>query len=364
MANSIEHFIIAYVVFFVCSLIFSLLINGLFLKFSKSLGIRNTNDTVIRWGPQSKPAFGGISFFIIFLFSIIADSILFGHNDYFQNIQFIGIILSITLGFLMGLFDDAYNTRPILKFITQFSCGVILIVTGTYIHLFSYAPLNYILTLFWIVGMMNSINMLDNMDAVVSVVSMFILLTIGINLVLLDEFYYSTSDLFLVIGCFAALSGFLIYNWYPSKIYMGDTGSQFLGVFLAVMGIKYLWNVKDFNHHIIPSKQLLSVCLVFLIPLIDTTTVVIKRISKGKSPFVGGKDHTTHYLAHLLSSDRKVIYVMSGIAFFSSVLTIWIIDFSYQWNYIYSLIICIYILAVFSALFIITFTEKAENKKR
>ena len=115
--------------FFICSLVFSLLINGLFFKFAKSLGIRNTEDTIIRWGSQSKPAFGGISFFILFLFSIIANSFLFDHSNFILNVKFIGFILASTIGFLLGLFDDAFNTHPRLKFVIQILCSIILILT-------------------------------------------------------------------------------------------------------------------------------------------------------------------------------------------------------------------------------------------
>ena len=355
-----KYYFIVLLVFFICSLVFSLLINGLFLKFAKSLGIRNTEDTIIRWGSQSKPAFGGISFFILFLFSIIANSFLFDQNNSILNIKSVGFILASTLGFLLGLFDDAYNTHPRLKLFAQILCGIILISTGTYIHIFLFMPFNYAITIFWIVGLMNSINMLDNMDAIVTVVSVFILVTIGVNFILKD--IVIISDSFIIVGVMAALLGFLAYNWHPSKMYMGDTGSQFLGVFLAVIGINYLWNGKDFNGHEIFSKQFLSAILIFILPLVDTTTVVIKRISKGNSPFIGGKDHTTHHLSYLLLSDRKVVYVFSGISVVSSLMAIWIIDFAASWNYFHILFFSVYIFIIFSVLFYIANIHKVSEK--
>src|ERR1035437_3328831 len=112
-------FIIEFLVFFVACLLFSFLINTLFLKFIKTLGIRNKEETVIRWGTQSKPAIGGISFYIIFLLSIIAYPFFFDRSMYFLNLQFIGVLFASTLGFLLGLFDDAYNTKPLIKLFTQ-----------------------------------------------------------------------------------------------------------------------------------------------------------------------------------------------------------------------------------------------------
>jgi UDP-N-acetylmuramyl pentapeptide phosphotransferase/UDP-N-acetylglucosamine-1-phosphate transferase len=105
-----------YIVFFVLAAIFSFLINNLFLKFSNNLGAHNiTDETIIRWGSTSKPSLGGISFYIIFLFSISCYSIFVDSNRFLLNTQVIGLLTSVTLAFLMGLADDAYNTKPLLK---------------------------------------------------------------------------------------------------------------------------------------------------------------------------------------------------------------------------------------------------------
>jgi len=344
-----------YITYFLCSIIFSLLINGLFLKFARTLGIRNENDTVIRWSPESKPALGGISFYIIFLLSITAYSFFFERSQYFLNRQFIGVLFAVTLGFLMGLFDDAYNTKPLLKLFTQISCAIVLILTGTYVHLFSYDWLNYTITLFWVVGIMNSINMIDNMDAISSIISICIISSIILILYLTNDIL--NPHLFILIGMLAAILGFLYYNWHPSKIFMGDTGSQFLGAFLAAFSIIYLWNGNDFYHNEVPTKQILSVILVFLVTLTDTTVVIINRILHGKSPFIGGKDHTTHHLSYLGLKDRKIALVYLGLSVLSSFLMI-IIEGVVNWNYFYALLFSIYALLVFTILFYISNINK------
>ena len=121
-----SYFYLVFGFFFVVSVLFSFLINNLFLKFVKTLGIRNQDDTIIRWGSQSKPAVGGFSFYILFLLSIIVYPVFFDSNQVFLNKQFIGILLASMLGFLLGLADDAYNTKPMLKLSTQITCAVIL----------------------------------------------------------------------------------------------------------------------------------------------------------------------------------------------------------------------------------------------
>jgi len=344
-------FIEEYVIFFVACLIFSFLINSLFLKFIKTLGIRNNEETVIRWGTQSKPAIGGISFYIIFLLSIIAYSFFFEKSLYFLNLQFIGILFASTLGFLMGLFDDAYNTKPFIKLFTQITCGIILISTNVYIHLFDSEMLNYIFTIIWVVGIMNAVNMLDNMDAITSIISISVVLTIIINLFVKGN--YSNPDLFVLVGVFAALIGFLRYNWNPSTIYMGDTGSQFLGAFLAAYGIIYFWNRTEAHDVAVWSKQIITAVLVFSIPIIDTTTVVIKRLRKGKSPFVGGKDHTTHHVSYLGYTDRQVAIIYSVISAVNVSLAVIAINVLKEWNHLYTILYSLYFIGMFFILFVI-----------
>lgn len=177
MAENNHYYFIVYSTFFVVAIVFSLLINSLFLRFSKTLGTRNGNGAnTIRWSSQSKPSVGGFSFYIIFLLSITVYSVFLNTHEVFLNKQFIGFLLATMLGFLLGLADDAYDTRPFLKFITQVTCGILLIVTGTFINISPYMAVNYGFTLFWVIGVMNALNMLDNMDAIAGSVSIMILL--------------------------------------------------------------------------------------------------------------------------------------------------------------------------------------------
>ena len=342
---------------------FSVLINGLFLNFSKTLGVRsNTNNdgTIIRWGSTSKPAFGGISFYILFLVSFVVAS--FKHFET-GTTQMIGILVASSLGFMIGLADDAYNTKPLMKFLGQVLCGVILVVTGTTINLFDNEILNIGLTIFWVIGMMNSINMLDNMDAITTSVSIFVCLT-ALFLIIIDTNLHVNHKTFFII-CLVqvgALIGFLYFNWNPSRMYMGDTGSQFLGVLLAAIGIVFFWNGSDQNGEHIFSKRVLSAVIVFILPIVDTTTVTINRLMRGQSPFVGGRDHTTHHLSYAGLTDRHVAIVFMAIAGLSMVLALVILHFINNWNYITISLFGTYCVLLFSTLFYLTKRKKKENK--
>lgn len=344
--------------FAVFAFFFAILINFLLLRFSRNFGMRHLDEKTIRWATAQRPAMGGISFYIIFLLSIIFYTQFINPSSVFRDIQFIGILSAVSLGFLMGLADDAYNTKPFLKFIVQFLCGLLLVLTGTIITLTPWWWANAFLTLFWMVGIMNSINMLDNMDSITTGVSIFIVMTCMI--VFLKNHSLSSIYFLMLISVFAALVAFLKFNWHPSKMFMGDTGSQFLGAFLGAMGVLLLWNAPP-NETINPIKQILLIALAFLLPLVDTTTVTINRLLKGKSPFVGGKDHTTHHLSYIGFTDRQVALIFIGISAISLSIIAFIVLNNIQLTISWYVFLITYCLLVFAILYSITRFSKPKN---
>lgn len=320
--------------------------------------MRNIDETQIRWASASKPALGGISFYIVFLFSVSFVSILHSADILIENKQFLGILASATLAFMIGLADDAYNTRPYLKFSGQLTCGLLLAYTGTYINLFDSNLINYSISVLWVIGIMNSINMLDNMDGITTNVSIFIIINAIIILFALNSL---SSPFFLIlIGLLGALVGFIYYNWHPSKIYMGDTGSQFLGVVLAAISMIYFWNTPFDIVLKQQLKQIILTIVIFILPIADTTSVVINRLLKKQSPFVGGKDHTTHHLSYLGFSDKQVAFIFIAIAIISVIITFFISILN-VWNiYIISLSI-VYILVVVISLYLTTKVKQVKK---
>lgn len=303
---------------FFLALLFSVAINFVFMRFFHTFGIREDVTRTQRWNANAKPAFGGIGFFIVFLFAFAVHGGLFPKvSDPFQP-EMLGLLLATGSGFLMGLADDAYDTRPVLKVLVQIICGVILVVSGTRIELFGSPALDMLLTVVWVVGIMNAINMLDNMDAIASVVSFAIFAT-AMAMLEPSGLAKDASSVLLVAVC-GAIIGFLFYNWHPSRMFMGDTGSQFLGVLLGYVGIRYCWNGTGPLGHVEPWRQVSLVAVVFILPLADTTTVTINRLLKRTSPFVGGKDHTTHHLSYAGLSDPQVAMTFGAVGLASLVL--------------------------------------------
>jgi len=350
-----------YLILFIFCFFLSILLNSILLKFSRNLGKRNVVEGIVRWASEQKPSLGGITFYIVFLISYSIYTIFFKVETGYINIQNLGILMACGVAFLMGLSDDAYNTKPLLKFSAQLLAALILISTGTFISLFQSEILNYILTIFWVVAIMNSINMLDNMDGITTTISAII-----ISIILSIAFFNgaNSSDPFLIsslISVFEGLLGFLIFNWHPSKMFMGDTGSQFLGIFLAAFAIIYLWNFKEPNGMEYPSKQIAMVGLAFIVPIIDTTTVVINRLLRGQSPFVGGKDHTTHHLSYHGLTDPIVAVVMGLINLSSLAIIVTLMALKIEWNIWFTVACFTYFIVHFFWIYRITRRHKIRD---
>ncbi len=347
-----------YIIFFIAILIISILLNSFFLRRSKKYKFIKANQSGIRWGTQSKPVLGGVTFFIIYLITSLSFVFIWKDNT-LTNPQNTGFMLVITMSFIMGLADDIINTSPYFKFFVQILSAVILIHYGIYINIFCCIYLNYGITILWVVGIMNSINMLDNMDAITSIIIITILSGIIINILLLNNINTEITFLILSISIAATLSGFLIYNWSPSKLYMGDSGSQFLGSFIATVSIIYIWNNQGINNNQSVETRFLAIFLAFLIPLTDTFTVTINRIMKKKSPFVGGKDHTTHHLYYLGLSERKIALVLLLISTIAIALSVMITNFTN--SFFFDLASLSFAIIVFLLLYLNTKITKPKN---
>jgi UDP-GlcNAc:undecaprenyl-phosphate GlcNAc-1-phosphate transferase len=158
-----------------------------------------------------------------------------------------------------------------------------------------------------------------------------------------------------------ALSGFLYFNINPSKLFMGDAGSQFLGLFVAFFSIKYLWNLGSTTEH--NSWISLVITLVALTPAAaDTLTVVINRIRAGKSPMVGGKDHTTHHLVYAGFTDKQVWIIFSIIGLFSFLLSVLIVYLTIHDVIIPNLLFVLFFIVVFGLLYRNTLKYKAKSQ--
>jgi UDP-GlcNAc:undecaprenyl-phosphate GlcNAc-1-phosphate transferase len=341
-----DPFFTYYAVFFVGSLVFGLAIYFLLLRFIRTLGVRNLEEhQLVRWTSQTKPSLGGLGFYLIFLLSFAALSVVPIEGVDLYNHKILGIFTASTIGFLLGLADDAYNTNPLVKFMGQVACGIVLIATGLVIPISPKEGVNMVFTMLWVVGLMNSLNMLDNMDGITASVSVSALLGAL-------AFVFAGSGVeafrFMLYGVLAALVGFLWYNWHPSRMYMGDTGSMFLGVFLAAVAILLFWDNRVDNAEWLQLRQFLIPLMMFVMPITDTITVFVRRLARRQSPFVGGKDHTTHQLAFLGLPDWGVGVVFSVGSLLGVVLAFWIHSERNNWTFTHTLFVLVGYLVFFA----------------
>lgn len=344
-----------YFTYFTLVFVFSILMNGLFLRFSKTLGVRKNAGT-IRWSNIHKPALGGITFYITFLLSLITSSLFLNSSQFLMHSEILGLLAACTIAFLMGLADDAYDTNPILKFSTQVFCGIVLIYSGIYIQVFNNIYLDYVVTMLWIIGIMNAINLLDNMDAIASIVVLGALCTM-ISIILIEKSMVSIFFI-LMLGSSSCILAFLFFNWHPSKMYMGDTGTQFFGLFMAALSIIFLWNGSASSIILTPEKRILSAVLTFALPIIDTTVVFFNRLLKGTSPFKGGKDHTTHHLYYLGLNEVQIAILYIAYTCICLACVVAMNKFTLEWSSLYSILLMLFFILSLIVFFIITRIKK------
>ena len=210
-------------------------------------------------------------------------------NENLTDLAFTVLVPALSLG-LMGLVDDLRSLSPWPRLITQSLVGsvvaFIIVQGGTIGTPFGTSTLNTAVTIFWIVGICNSINFFDNLDGAAS--GAVAIAALGVFFIAFDRGQELVSALSIVTA--GATIGFLMWNKSPAKIYMGDAGALFLGVIISVATIRV-------NPGIVPTwKSLLIPIMLLAVPLLDTCVAVFSRLARGLSPLTGGKDHLSHRL--------------------------------------------------------------------
>jgi UDP-GlcNAc:undecaprenyl-phosphate GlcNAc-1-phosphate transferase len=219
------------------------------------------------------------------------------NNGQLKDLAFTILVPALSLG-LMGLVDDLRSLSPWPRLITQTVVGsivaFIIVQGGTVGTPFGTSTLNTAVTIFWIVGICNSINFFDNLDGAAS--GAVAIAALGVFFIAFDRGQELVSALSIVTA--GATIGFLMWNKSPAKIYMGDAGALFLGVIISVATIRL-------NPGITPTWQSLAIPVMLLaVPLLDTCVSVFSRIARGLSPLTGGKDHLSHRLVRAGLSRR------------------------------------------------------------
>lgn len=264
-----------------------------------------------RWHKRPTALMGGIAIFLAMILPLIFMANFKSIIEQISTKNGLGgvpslsavLVLGMAFLFAVGLFDDLRNIKPHNKLITQIMVASLVVFLNFRLHWFTSMTLDTMATLFWIVGLTNAFNLIDNMDGLCAGVG----LVAAISLAVL--FHPVSREPFLIALVLAgAMSGFLIYNFNPAKIFMGDCGSLVIGFSISVLSLYYSE---------IPSTQPLArlavPVLILLVPILDTTLVTVIRLLSGRKASTGGRDHTSHRLVLMGFSEKRAVLMLYGV---------------------------------------------------
>ena len=216
--------------------------------------------------------------------------------------------------FFVGLVDDWLHVKPYQKLIGQVIGAAMVVNYGLVLPWTRSLPVNMVITIFWLIGITNAINLLDNMDGLATGIAAIASCFLTYNFFTGNQ---RTEAVMMAVFA-AALLGFLVYNSNPASIFMGDSGSMFIGFFLAGAALVNVSGGR--SRSFVP--VLAVPILVLFIPIFDTTFVTILRKLSGRAASQGGRDHTSHRLVALGMSERRAVWMLYGLAGLSGLLAI------------------------------------------
>jgi UDP-GlcNAc:undecaprenyl-phosphate GlcNAc-1-phosphate transferase len=254
-----------------------------------------------RWHRGEIPLLGGIAIAIGTMAPLAAAAA--GTTGDPQRV--VALLLGASMIALVGLVDDLRSIRPQTKLLGQLLAATLAVGMGLRLSLTTSPELDMLLTLLWIVAFTNAFNLLDNMDGLAAGIAA---IAAAFRLVFfqLDDNVEGATSAAILLG---ATLGFLVHNRHPARIFMGDTGSMFLGFFVAGLSLAggYPYSRGALSILLLP-------VLVLLVPIFDTTFVTFTRILAGRPISVGGRDHTSHRLVALGLSESKAVHLLYALA--------------------------------------------------
>jgi UDP-GlcNAc:undecaprenyl-phosphate GlcNAc-1-phosphate transferase len=257
------------------------------------------------------PRLGGLGMYLGFLLGYM----IFGSPSAVMNSVLIGSFIIV----MTGVLDDIKPLKASFKFAGQVAAACIVVFYGQlYMQnisafglMFDFGIFSRLITIFFILGCINCINLIDGLDGLASGISAIYFLTIGIIAVIQGKFGLDCVLAFVMLG---ATFGFLVHNFYPAKIFMGDSGSMFLGFIIAVIALLGFKNVT--------MTSLIIPLLVLAIPILDTLFAIIRRLLKGESISTPDRFHLHHQFLNRNFSQRTtvlIIYLIDALFAFASI---------------------------------------------
>ncbi len=308
-----------YLLFFACSFVLSVLLTPLVRRLAVRTGqVAVPKDT--RWHKKETALMGGVAIFV----ATVAGWLLSGTLTNWQAYEpYLPLLLCTAAIFVLGLIDDIYNVDPQHKLAAQIVIASVMLMFGFRLDWTFSKTANLFLTIIWIVGITNAFNLLDNMDGLAAGIALiagtFLFLTHYLN----PNWNPFTGPILLMSAAYlGAISGFLIYNFNPASIFMGDAGSLFIGFVMASLTVvgSSGKSVGDSVGHLL-SVIAIPILIVF-IPIFDTGFVSVMRKLFRRPISQGGRDHSSHRMVAIGLSERKAVLVLYVFAVISGVIAL------------------------------------------
>lgn len=271
-----------------------------------------------RWHKKPTPILGGAGIFVSW---IIVCILFFRYVDWSAHKECLVIPICATAIFLLGLMDDVSEVRPQQKLAVEIITASVAIFFGFQLKWTDSSVINMLLSFFWIVGITNAFNLLDNMDGLAAGIAIisggFLLL---VHYLFSGRVHISDPAIYLNLALIGSLTGFLIFNFNPASIFMGDAGSLFIGFLLSILTIEELALNGKGPIHLISTVGI--PILILLIPILDTAFVTVMRRLFGRPIYVGGKDHSSHRIVAIGFSEREAVLILYAISIISGLMAI------------------------------------------
>ncbi|MEA2082209.1 MAG: MraY family glycosyltransferase [Elusimicrobiota bacterium] len=287
---------IYYIIALIVSFAVTVALMPLCVKLARKFNVMDTPSTAVKTHLSAVPYLGGVAMFAGIILSLTLIRFV---SDFPTGTLYTlrGIFLGSGIIFLLGLSDDISPLDYKLKFFIQMIAASVLFKYGISIKLFANPVFNYFFSMLWILAITNSFNIIDVMDGL-SATSLMMCAVFFFMVSLPSEQLYVN---FASVACFGAAAGFLVYNFPPARVFMGDTGSLTLGFIMAAISL----GAKYSGVHPI---GVFAPLIILGIPLFDVIFVMIHRARRGLSPFRGSRDHFALRMLELGFTRKQILF--------------------------------------------------------
>lgn len=266
-----------------------------------------------RLNKEPLPNAGGLAIYAGVIAAVIVATLLRPIEVQNVLVQVLTILLGGSILVLVGFIDDQFGLPPSFRMFTQILTALLLVANGISIEVTLGTPvdqfLSTILTVFWVVGITNAINLMDGMDGLAGGISFITAMSL---LAVSAQFPNRAAATLVLAALGGGALGFLRHNFHPSRIIMGDAGAYFFGYVLAATSILGRLNVTTVF-------SLIPTIMFLLLPVLDTTQVFVRRIMAGKNPMsTPGKDHLHHRLLAIGFSQRRAAVTLWSVSLVSN----------------------------------------------